>query len=77
MSADPLDDFEFACTGTFRKPLHRQVDKNLPITRAERQGQVKVGRKVWKVHLPLLNRKHNFLAPRSMTCTFSNFNRQY
>ena len=75
ISTDPLNDFEFACTGVFRKPLHRQVDENLRITRAEILGKIKVGRKVWKVGLPLLNRKHEYWAPRSMTCTFSNFNR--
>ena len=41
MSADPLDDYEFYSTGSFSKPLHRQVDENLRITRAENTGQVK------------------------------------
>ena len=72
---EPLNDFEFACTGTFRKPLHRQVDESLRITRAENQGQIKVGKKVWQIALPLLNRKHEYWAPRTMTCIFTNFNR--
>ena len=33
ISADPMADYEFGCTGTFTKPLHRQVDENLRITR--------------------------------------------
>ena len=76
MSADPLDDYEFGCTGSFKKPLSRQIDENLRITRAENTGKVKVGRKIWNVGLPLLNRKHEYWAPRTMSFSFSNFNRQ-
>ena len=76
MSADPLDDYEFGCTGSFSKPLNRQIYENLRITRAENTGKVKVGRKAWKVGLPLLNRKHEYWAPRTMSFSFSNFNRQ-
>ena len=53
MSADPLKDYEFSKTGTFMKPLNRQVDENLRISRAERDKNVKVGRKVWRIILPL------------------------
>ena len=62
-------------TGTFMKPLHRQVDENLRISRAERDKSVRVGKKVWRISLPLLNRKHEYWAPRSMTFNFSNYNR--
>ena len=64
MSADPLKDYEFSKTGTFMKPLNRQVDKYLRISRAERDKIVKIGRKVWTIIL--LNRKHEYWAPRSM-----------
>ena len=75
MSTDPLKDYEFRRTGTFMKPLHRQVDENLRITRTERDRTIKVGKKLWKVSLPLLNRKHEYWAPRSMAFSFSNYNR--
>ena len=75
MSADPLQDSEFVKTGTFMKPSHRQVDENLRITRAERDRVIKFGKKVWKVSLPLLNRKHEYWAPRSISFNFSNYNR--
>ena len=75
ISADPLKDYEFSKTGTFMKPLHRQVDENLRISRAERDKSVRVGKKVWRISLPLLNRKHEYWAPRSMTFNFSNYNR--
>ena len=75
MSADPLQDYEFVKTGTFMKPLHRQVDENLRISRAERDRVIKIGKKVWKVSLPLLNRKHEYWAPRSISFSFSNYNR--
>ena len=76
ISADPMTDYEFGCTGTFSKPLHRQVDENLRISRAERDEKLKIGRTVWKIGLPLLNRKHEYWAPRNMTVRFSNYNRQ-
>ena len=57
------------------KPLNRQVDENLRISRAERDKIVKVGRKVWRISLTLLNRKHEYLATRSMIFNFSNYNR--
>ena len=47
MSSESLKDYEFDRTGSFKKPLHRQVEENLRITRAERDKIVKVGRKVW------------------------------
>ena len=75
ISPDPLKDYEFSKTGTFMKPLHRQVDENIRIARAERDSVVKVGKKLWRISLPLLNRKHEYWAPRIMTCTFTNFNR--
>ena len=75
MSADPLKDYEFGRTGTFRKPLDRQVDESLRIARAERDKVTKVDKKLWKVSLPLLNRKHEYWAPRHMSFNFSNFNR--
>ena len=76
ISADPMTDYNFACTGAFTKPLHRQVDRNLRITRAQRDEKLKIGRKVWKIGLPLLNRKHEYWAHRNITFTFSNFNRR-
>ena len=75
VSSDPLKDYEFGRTGTFMKPLHRQVDENLRIARAERDKVVKIGKKKWRVSLPLLNRKHEYWAPRSMSFNFSNYNR--
>ena len=48
---------EFAVTGTFLKPLHRQVDEHLRMQKAEITGKVKIGRGVWKVNKSLLNRK--------------------
>ena len=75
MSSDSLKDYEFARTGSFQKPLHRQVDENLRITKAERDKTVKVGRKLWQISLPLLNPKHEYWAPRNMSFNFSNYNR--
>ena len=75
ISANPLDDYEFTVTGTFNKPLPRQVDEYLRIERAERSRKVKVGKEEWKVKLPLLNRKHEYWAPRNVTYTFTNFHR--
>ena len=71
ISADPIDDYEFTVTGTFRKPLPRQVDEYLRIERAERSRKVKVGKEEWKVKLPLMNRKHGYWAPRNVTYTFT------
>ena len=76
ISADPMTDYEFGCKGTFSKSLHRQEDKNLRISRAERDEKLKIGRTVWKIRLPLLNCKHENWAPRKMTITLSNYNRQ-
>ena len=76
ISSDPLDDYEFVSTGSLNKPLHRQVDENLRITRAENTAKLKIGRTVWKVGLPLLNRKHEYWAPRTMKFSFSNYNRE-
>ena len=75
ISTNPMMDYEFEVTGTFFKPLHRQVDEYLRISRAESEGKIRVGKKVWKVNLPLLNRKHEYWAPRNMSYNFSNFNR--
>ena len=75
ISADLMANYEFACTGAFTKPLHRQVDENLRITRDECEEKLKVGRKVWKIELPFLNCKQEYWAPRNMTFTYSNFNR--
>ena len=46
LSVDPLQDYEFGRTECFMKPLHRQVDENLRILRAERDRVVKVGKKL-------------------------------
>jgi hypothetical protein len=51
------------------------VDEALRIDRAERTAKVAVGKKLWCLNLPTLNRKHEYWAPRNMTFTFSNFNR--
>ena len=75
MSSDPLKDYEFARTGSFQKPLHRKVDANLRITRAERVKIVRVGMDMWQVSLPLLSWKHNFWAQRNMSFNFSYYNR--
>ena len=75
MSSDSLKYYEFARTGSFQKPLHRQVDEHFRITKAERDKTVKVGRKLWQVSLPLLNHKHEYWAPRNMSFNFSNYNR--
>ena len=75
ISTDPMDDYEFAVTGTFQKPLHRQVDEMLRIDRAESKGMIKIGKETWKLKLPLLNGKHEYWAPRSMSYNFSNYNR--
>ena len=75
ISADPMDDYEFVVTGTFQKPLHRQVDEMLRIDRAECRGVIKIGKEIWKLKLPLLNGKHEYWAPRSMSYNVSNYNR--
>ena len=75
ISADPLEDYEFAATGSFSKPLQRQVDEMLRIDRAECTGKVKIGKKTWRLRLPLLNTRHEYWAPRSMSYNFSNYNR--
>ena len=75
ISTNPLDDYEFTVTRTFNKPLPRQVDEYQRIKRAERSRKVKVGKEEWKVKLPLLNRKHEYWAPRNLTYNFSNHNR--
>ena len=35
ISADPIDEYEFVVTGTFQKPLHRQVDELQRIDKAK------------------------------------------
>ena len=75
ISADPSQDYEFLVTGTFSKPLHRQVDEMLRINRAESTGVIRIGKGKLKVKLPLLNSKHEYWAPRSMSYNFSNYNR--
>jgi hypothetical protein len=75
ISTDPVRDYQFEITGTFMKPLHRQVDEALRIDRAERTAKVSVGKDVWRLSLPMLNRKHEYWAPRNMIFTFSNYNR--
>ena len=75
ISADPSQDYEFVVTGTFSKPLHRQVDEMLRINIAESAGVIRVGKGKWKVKLPFLNSKHEYWAPRSMSYNFSNYNR--
>ena len=61
--------------GTFRKPLQTQVDEYLRMELVERIRRIKVGKKEWRVKVPLQNRKHEYLAPRNITYTFNNFNR--
>ena len=69
ISDNPIDNYEFTITSTFRKPLPRQVDEYLRIKRAERSKRVKLGKKEWRVKLPLLNQKHEYWAPRNVTFT--------
>ena len=58
MSPIMTEDYEFVTTGTFMKPLHRQVDEFLRISMAELNGSIKVSRKItWKVEKELLNRQ--------------------
>ena len=71
ISTDPIKDYEFAATGSFSKPLHRQVDEMLRINRAECTGKIRVGKKTWKLKLPLLNTRHEYWAPRCMNYNFS------
>ena len=47
----------------------------LRINRAESTGVIRVGKGKLKVKLPLLNSKHEYWAPRSMSYNFSNYNR--
>ena len=68
-------DFDFHVTGRFTKCLYRQVDEADRIQVAEEKGEVVVGKARWKVGSPLLNRKHEYYAPRSMNCNFSNSGR--
>ena len=75
ISENPRDDYEFTIASTFKKPLPRQVDEYLRIERAERCRRVKLGKEVWRVKLPLLNRKHEYWAPRNVTYTFTNYNK--
>ena len=58
-----MRDYEFAVTGTFLKPLHRQVDEHLWMQKAETTGKVKIGRGVRKVNKSLLNRKEESWSP--------------
>ena len=67
--------FDFHVTGTFRKPLYRQVDEADRIEEGERKGEVQMGKDKWKVSLPLLNRKHEYYAPRTMQYNFCNLGR--
>ena len=41
----------------------------------ERSRRMKVGKEEWRVKVPLLNRKHEYWAPRNLTYTFDNLNR--
>ena len=60
-SEEPHQDFDFYPTGTFRKPLERQVDEARRIDRAEEVGKAMIilggKRKEIKVNQVLLNRK--------------------
>ena len=72
VSDDPLKDYEFITVSTHSKPLQRQVDEYLRMERVERSKRMKVGKEEWRVKLPLLNRKHEYWAPRNLTYTFDN-----
>ena len=65
MSEDVRKDYEFCVTGTFMKPLHRQVDEHLRMEKAECTGKAKVGRDAWKVEKALLNRKEESWSPKA------------
>ena len=75
ISDDPITDYEFIIVSSFIKPLQRQIDEYLRMERVERSGRMKVGKEEWRVKVPLLNRKHEYWAPRNLTYTFDNFNR--
>ena len=62
---DIRKDYEFAITGNFLKPLHRQVDEHLRMEKAETTGKVKIGRAVWKVDKVLLNNKEESWSPKA------------
>ena len=58
MSPIMTEDYEFVKTGTFTKPLHRQVGEFLRISMAQTNGRIKVSRKITrKVDKELLNRQ--------------------
>ena len=65
MSEDVRKDYKFCVTGTFMKPLHRQVDEHLRMEKAECTGKAKVGRDAWKVEKALLNRKEESWSPKA------------
>ena len=67
--------FDFHVTGTFTKPLYRQVDEADRIEEGEGRGQVMVGKDRWRISVPLLNRKHEYYAPRNMQYNFNNTGR--
>ena len=70
-------DFDFYVTGTFTKPLYRQVDESDRIQVAEGKGEVDIGKVRWKVGTELLNRKHEYYAPRTMQYNFENSGRSH
>ena len=65
-SDNKQDDYEFIPLGTHRKPLSRQVEESLLIRKGETKGEVRVGKKVYRVQKTLLNSKAEYYSPRAI-----------